>query len=51
MPETTDKNESVERHVVYETVSSTSTKTNAVTFAVILAIAIALIGWVVMHMS
>jgi len=40
----------MERRVVYETVSSSSTKANAITFIVIIVLAIALIAWVVMHM-
>ena len=53
MPETPEHKESdehIERHVVYETVSSTSTRSNVVTFVIIGVIAIALIIWVVMQM-
>ncbi len=51
MPEPEEqKDEHMERHVVYETVSSSSTKGNTVTFIVIIVLAIALITWVVMHM-
>ena len=48
VPEETD--EHVERRVVYETRSSSSTKASTVTFIVIIVIAIALIAWVVMQM-
>ena len=47
-PEETD--EHVERRVVYETRSSSSTKASAVTFVVILTVAAALITWIVMQM-
>jgi t-SNARE complex subunit (syntaxin) len=51
MPEPEKENdEHMERRVVYETVSSTSTRSNAVTFVIIAVIAIALIVWVVMQM-
>jgi hypothetical protein len=51
MPEVPEeKDEHVERRVVYETRSSSSTKANTVTFIVIIVIAIALIAWVVMQM-
>ena len=51
MPEPEEqKDEHMERHVVYETVSSSSTKGNAGTFIVIIVVAIALIAWVVMQM-
>lgn len=40
----------MERRVVYETVSSSSTKTSVVTFVIVGVIAIALIVWVVMQM-
>jgi hypothetical protein len=51
MPEPEEeRDEHMERRVVYETVSSTSTKANTITFVVIIVIAIALIAWVVMQM-
>lgn len=51
MPEPEKPNdEHVERHVVYETVSSSSTRSNTVTFVIVAVIAIALIVWVVMQM-
>jgi uncharacterized protein HemX len=40
----------MERRVVYETVSSSSSKTTAVTYVLVAVIAIALIVWVVMQM-
>lgn len=46
-PETEDH---AERRVVYETVSSSSTKYSGVTIAVILVIAIGLIIWIVTMM-
>lgn len=51
MPEPEEQDEHVERRVVYETVSSSSTKANTITFIVIIVVAIALIAWVVMHMK
>lgn len=45
-----DNSDRVERHVVYETVSSSSTKGTAITMIIVIAIAIALIVWVVMQM-
>jgi hypothetical protein len=50
MPEQDENESHVERHVVYETVSSSSTRANTITFIVIIVIAIALIAWVVMQM-
>ena len=50
MPESDEKDEHVERHVVYETVSSSSTKSNTITIVVVIVIALALIAWVVMQM-
>ena len=49
MPEP-ENEEHLERKVVYETVSSSSTKMSGVTIAVIAVIAIALIVWVIMQM-
>jgi len=51
MPEPDDNSDRVERHVVVETVSSSSTKGNTVTFIIVAVIAIALIVWVVMQMT
>ena len=45
-----DSEHHVERRVVYETVSSSSTRSSALTFGIIVVIAIALIVWVVMQM-
>lgn len=54
MPEPDEKveqqDEHMERRVVYETVSSSSTKSNTITFVIIIVIAVALIAWVVMQM-
>ena len=53
MPEPDDKEnteEQFERRVVYETVSSSSTKSNTITIVVVIVIALALIAWVVMQM-
>ena len=51
MPEPEDDNaDRVERHVTYETVSSSSTKGSAITIIIVVVIALALIGWIVMHM-
>ncbi len=49
-PAPQDSEHHVERHVVYETVSSSSSRANTVTFVVIIIIAIALVAWVVMQM-
>jgi hypothetical protein len=52
MPEPDDNNsDRVERHVTYETVSSSSTKGTAITIIIVVVIAIALIAWIVMHMK
>lgn len=40
----------VERKVVYEQVSSSSSRGTGVVIAVILAIAVALVAWILMHM-
>ena len=50
MPEPEDREEHVERKVVYETVSSSSTKGSAITIGVVIVIALALIIWIVMQM-
>jgi hypothetical protein len=51
MPEPdNDAEEHVERKVVYETRSSSSTKNQSVAFIMIAVIAIALIVWIVMQM-
>ncbi len=50
MPEPDDNSDRVERHVVVETVSSSSSKGTMVTFIIVAIIAIALITWVVMQM-
>jgi hypothetical protein len=50
MPEPDENESHVERRVVYETVSSSSTRANTITFVVIIVIAVALIAWVVMQM-
>ena len=50
MPEPEDNESHVERKVVYETVSSSSTRSTGVTIAIIAVVAIALIVWVVMQM-
>ena len=50
MPEPEDREEHVERKVVYETVSSSSTKSSAITIGIVVVIALALVVWVVMQM-
>lgn len=51
MPEPDDNSEHhVERRVVYETVSASSTRSTGVTIAIIVVVAIALVIWVVMQM-
>lgn len=50
MAEPEDSEHHVERKVVVETVSSSSTRSSAVTIGIVLVIAIALIVWIVMQM-
>jgi hypothetical protein len=50
MPEPDDNSDRVEKHVVYETVSSSSTRGTAVTMIIVGVIAVALIVWIVMQM-
>lgn len=50
MPEPENKDDNVERRVVYETVSSSSTRSSGVTIAIVAVIAIALVIWIVMQM-
>ena len=50
MPEPEDNEQHVERKVVYETVSSSSTRSSAITIAVVAVIALALVVWIVMQM-
>jgi hypothetical protein len=50
MPEPEDNESHVERRVVYETVSSSSTRSSAITIGIVIVIAIALIVWIVMQM-
>lgn len=49
-PESDKSDENVERHVVYETVSSSSTRSSGITIAVVVVIAIALVVFIVMQM-
>jgi hypothetical protein len=49
MPEP-DNEQNVERRVVYETVSSSSTRSSGITIGIVVVIAIALIVWIVMQM-
>ena len=50
MPEPEDSEHHVEKRVVYETVSSSSTRSTGITIAIVVVIAIALIVWIVMQM-
>jgi hypothetical protein len=50
MAESNETEDHVERKVVYETVSSSSTRSTGITVAIIAVIALALIVWVVMQM-
>ena len=50
MPEPEDNEQHVERKVVYETVGSSSTRSSAITIAVVAVIALALVVWIVMQM-
>ena len=49
MPEPEDNESHVERKVVYETVSSSSSRSSGITIAVIAVVALALIVWIVMQ--
>ena len=50
MAEPEDSEDHVERKVVVETVSSSSTRSTGITIAIVVLIAVALIVWVVMQM-
>jgi hypothetical protein len=50
MPEPDHNESNVERRVVYETVSSSSTRSSGITIAIVAVIAIALVIWIVMQM-
>lgn len=50
MPEPEEHEGHAERRVVYETVSSSTTRGSGITIAIIVVIALALIVWVVMQM-
>lgn len=49
-PESHDTEDHVERKVVYETVSSSSTRSSGMTIGLVAVIAIALIVWIVLQM-
>lgn len=50
MPEPEEQPDQVERHVVRETVSVSSSKNSAITIGVVVVIALALVIWIVMQM-
>lgn len=50
MPEPDDNEHHVERKVVYETVSSSSSRGTGITIGIIVVIALALVIWLVMQM-
>jgi len=50
MPEPENQDDHVERHVVRETVVSSSGRGSGITIAIVVVIAIALIVWIVMQM-
>ncbi len=50
MPEPDENEHHAERRVVYETVSSSSTRSNTITVIIVIVIALALVAWVVMEM-
>jgi hypothetical protein len=50
MSEPEDNESHVERKVVYETVSSSSTRSSAITIGIVVVIALALVVWIVMTM-
>lgn len=49
-PPIPDTEQHSERRVVYETVSSSSTRSSAITISIVVVIAIALIVWIVLQM-
>jgi predicted nucleic acid-binding Zn ribbon protein len=49
-PEVQNSEEHVERKVVYETVSSSSTRSSAITIGIVVVIALAIIIWIVLQM-
>ena len=51
MPEPEDSEHHVARKVVYETVSSSSTKSTGLTIGIIVVIALALIVWLVTQLT
>ena len=51
MPEPDDNSDHMERRVVVETVSASSSKNTGITLAIIAVVAIALIVWIVMTMK
>lgn len=48
--EAQDNEEHVERRVVYETRSTSSTRSSAITMIIVVVIALALVAWIVMQM-
>ena len=50
MPEPAENESHVERKVVYETVSASTTKNSGITIAIVVVIAIALVAWIWMQM-
>ena len=50
MPEPQDNEHHVERKVVYETVSGSTTRSSGITIAIIAVVAVALIVWIIMHL-
>jgi hypothetical protein len=50
MPDRDESEQHVERKVVYENVSSSSTRSSGITIAIIVVIAIALVIWIVVQM-
>ncbi|MBV8519341.1 MAG: hypothetical protein JO197_18255 [Acidobacteria bacterium] len=50
MPEPEHQDDTVERRVVHETVSVSSSRQSAITMIIIVVVAIALIAWVISQM-
>ena len=50
MPEPDENEDMVSRRVITETVSASSTKGTAITIGIIVAVAIALVVWVILQM-
>ena len=50
MPDPEDSEHHVERKVVYETVSGSTTRSSGITIGIIAVVALVLIVWIIMHL-